>query len=465
MRAAERRHGETTRLRWIAVLGSLGCIATARAGVDFQPIVSVGVSQTDNLTLAPVNPEAQTVYTLIPAFIFKQSGRRMKSDIDYRAEGYYYADRHDSNVYQDYSAAFQTAIDPDKFMFDFGASREQTLRDPESPIARTNLPITTNRIDRSDYYAGPEFLYHYGADGTVRGSYRRTWTEYAPGETGALLVDQYTTDHADVSVDNYRKQRGFTWAFDYYSDQTDYGQLFPTWEYRHAAVQLGTWLSRSTRIFASAGKESPWDDPFNPSLTDDFHEVGLATNAGKDFRVELAAGERSFGSSRRASLAYTFPHGQTQISYYEQPATQGRTPEDFLTRPGAAERFILKRFDWTLGLKLRRTDIALSVYDENREQRTSINGTPLDNQAQSGGSFLATWHLGARTSTYLGAQKIFQQFATTAEQDLRSVWIGANRSLGASTTLALTFTREKSVNNGSENYDADLISLLLTRKF
>jgi len=465
MKAVERRGRSLLALRCLVPLGGLACALPGHAEVTFEPSVAAGVAHTDNLTLVAVDPEPETVYELIPSFGLRQRGARMSSDIHYRAEGYYYANRSDSSVYQIYNADFLSALDPGNFFLGFGASRDQTISDPASPIPRTNLPISTNRIDRDDYYVGPNFQYRVGSDLTLHGNYKRTRTHYGKSETGALLVPEYDTDATAFSVDNYRKERGFTWAVDYSGDRTDYGELFPTWEYRHAGVEVGAWVGKGARFYASAGKESPWDDPFDASLKDTFSEVGFTKRVGRDFSVDLAAGERSFGSSRRASLNYTFLHGQTQLSYSEQPATQGRMPTDYLTRPGAAERFILKRFDWGFGVRLLRTEVSFSIYDETREQRTSIDGTPLDDQAQSGGTFVATWHVGVKTAFSLGAEDLNQKFSAGSSQDLRSVWIAASRTLGPRTNLGLTVTRgDSQTGNAQNDYKANLISLLLTRK-
>jgi hypothetical protein len=465
MSGDERRGPAFSGLRWLLSLGGIASVAPGFADVDFEPAISVGVARTDNLLLTTQNPESETVYQLIPGFALRQSGTRMNAAVDYRVEGYHYVDRKEDDAFQNYLATVETALDVDNFFLDLGATRDQTIRDPESLIPRTNLPISTNRIDRDDYWFGPRFQYPLGSNVTVSGSGRRTRIEYGVDETGALLVPEFDTDEVDFSVDNYRQQEGLTWAFVYSSDATDYGPDFPDWEYRLAAIQLGAWVGRGVRVFASVGKESSWDNPLDPSLRDDYHEIGVARNAGRNFNIELAAGERSFGSSKRATLQYNFRRGNTQLGYSEQPSTQGRSPDDYLTRPGAIERFVLERVDWTLTFGLRRTQISLNVYDENREERTSVDGAPLGDEAQSGGSFLFSLGIGSRSELQLGADRINQEFADRGSQDLRTKWIGINRPLGPQTDLALTLRREHADNSNDAGYEANLVSLMLTRRF
>jgi len=468
MKAVERCDGALLALRFLVPVCGLAGITTAHADVTFTPSIKAGVAHTDNLTLVADNPEPETVYELIPGFNFRETGARISSDVNYSAEAYYYANRRDSSVFQIYNADFKATLDPDNFFLGFGAGRGQAIRDPQEPIPTSNLPITGNRVDRDDYYVGPEFQYRLGANATVHGSYRRNHTTYPGGATvvaGGLTVAELDTNTTGFSVDNYRKEHGLTWAANYTSDQTDYGAHLPKWEFRHAAIELGTWVGKGTRLFASAGKESPWDDPTDPTLRDDFYEFGFSKRVGKDFNVDVAGGQRSFGTSRRAAVSYTFLHGQTSLSYTDGPMTMGRMPTDYLTRPGAVERFISRRLDWGLGFRLRRAELSLSIFDETREQRTGITGAPLDNQAQSGGSVVATWHLGPRTGVYVGAATLSQQYSANGRQDLRSGSVGASRTLGARTDLTLDFRHTDSKSATVQSYVANLTTLLLTRRF
>src|SRR5690606_35617481 len=116
--------------------------------------------------------------------------------------------------------------------------------------------------------------------------------------------------------------------------------------------ELGGWVNRKLRVFTTAGKESAWDQPFDPALEDEFWEVGAAANSGGTFSAEFGAGERTFGSSRRGQLQIALRRGSTSLSYSEQPTTQERNPfrragllspddpDDYLSRAGTPERFI-----------------------------------------------------------------------------------------------------------------------------
>src|SRR5690606_7613901 len=219
---------------------------------------------------------------------------------------------------------------------------------------------------------------------------------------------------ASFSLDNYRRERGLTWALRYAWERTEYDLEVP-WEYQRAMAELGFWVGSNTRLFASAGKESAWDAPLDPKLEDDLWEAGLWQRLGERLGAEFAAGERGFGNSWRGNLEFRFRRGSTTLSYSETPTTEGRirirrdafdgieVPESVLVRPGGTERFIAESLAWTLNVELRRTNVALSLFDSDRVQRTEADGTPLPDESQRGASCSFGWQVGARTSLQLGA--------------------------------------------------------------
>ena len=467
--------------RWLVAVGALGAIS-ARAEVQFDPQIVFGVAHTDNLTLARTDEEPQTVYELVPSFRFSQQSPRVTANAAYRIEAYDYHERDDSSVYHRLDGNMRLALDPDNFFLDLGANRDQTIVDPSAPVPRSNLPISTNRINRDEVYVGPEFQYALAGNATVNGSVRRSVVRYRDLDpmTGDYARD-FDQDVVAFGVDNYRRQRGFTWAVRYNSDKTTY-ELFPSYKYAQATVELGGWVTRGLRLFAAGGKESPWDMPFDSELRDTFWEAGFSTQQRERFHAEVAAGERSYGSSRRASVDLSFAHGSMTVSYNEQPMTQGRDPylggllspnetQDFLGRIGSAERYLSKQWRWSTAFDLRRTSISLSAFDESRDDRIRLDGTPLGNESQKGSSVSVSRRAGARTEFVLDLWYVHREFvevSTSSKVDATAATFRVNYALGSRTQLSLEYSRSKedSVEGSLEpGYAANLISVLLTRNF
>lgn len=487
--------------RIFCLFAACGASAGAIAQVELEAEVSAGISLTDNVALRTVDKRSATVYRVQPSLALTQSNRRLDSDVDIRLEGLYYGQQSTSEVFRTFNANVSAALDPENFFIDFGGSRSHVIVDPDGPIPRGNLWQTTNRTRQDGAYIGPNLQYPLGPNITAAASWRRSWWDYDfafdPGEALPFRND-FHSDYTNVSIDNYRRARGFTWAMRYDAQKTDYEGL-PTWENRRATIELGAWVNESLRLFLAGGEESPWDEPFNPVLEDSFWEGGFARTVGDRLNLELAVGERSFGRSKRASVEATFQNGNTRFSYSEQPTTHrgdrfgrdfGRAvlgsagtplfdgfdfpgadaealPEDLLTRVGLAERYLSERLAWSLSIERRRTQISVSVYDDKRSGRIALTGMPLRDERQTSGSVGVTREIGTRTSLsgYLRrTHRSYDGLTAPPDRELTDLSISADYEFGARTRVTLGYQRQVDDGAGGSR-DYNLLALFLTRTF
>lgn len=449
-------------------------LASSTAGAEFSSAVTAGISHTDNVRLEAVDEDSELIYRLEPSFHFARESAAITVNADYRLQALRYRDIGETDVYHQYNASLRAALIPDTFFLEVGGNRSQSIVDPERTIPLSNLPISGNRQDRDEYYAAPSFQYALGNSIAAAGEYRHSWLEYE--EEGAQSNRQ---GEARFSLDNYRKERGLTWALRYNWERTQYDLEIP-WEYQRAMAELGFWAGTNTRFFAAAGRESAWDMPLDPKMEDDLWEAGFSQQVGERLSAEFAAGERSFGSSWRGNLQFRFRRGSTTLSYAETPTTEGRiryrrgafdgpeVPDDFLTRPGSTERFVAKRLLWTVNVDLRRTNAALSLFDTDRTDRTEADGTPLDDVSQSGANLVLSYELGARTSLHMGGSWAERELESGGTSDLMRGFFGADYRLGSKTTLSLNYDYTEEDPEGVptiRDYVANIVSLDLTRIF
>jgi len=462
-------------------IASILCGTDAVAAVDLQSEVTAGIAYTDNVTLASTAEESEVVYQLLPSFTLAQRATRMTSSVAYQMSAYRYDSGGENEVHNQFDGRTTIELDPENFLFDLGASRGQSIRDASLAIPRGTLPISANRVDRNEAYAGPSFRYPLGRSVTAAGSYQRSWVRYddEPDATNFSTRDA-DSETVTFSFDNYRRERGMTWAVRYSSLETDY-HVFVPWRYKQAVAELGAWVAQGLRIFVSGGKESAWDEPFDPSLEDTLWDAGLTKAAGERWVIELAAGERSFGNSRRGRVQFTFRRGSMSVVYNEEPTTQERNPylrgglfnplepDDFLADPGTPERFILKRLQWSAAFELSRTQLSFYFFDETREQRVLLDGTSLQDSEQSGVGISASRDLGARTNLRLGAGRSRRQFQPDVDGELTDASIAATYNFSPRSRLSLEYryVEDKFDDNAvsDDGYDASTVSLLFTRIF
>jgi hypothetical protein len=456
-------------------------LATAGAAVagELEPTLSVGLIRTDNVTLVPVNPESATVLLVSPGLTYTQDSDKLTADVAYRFEAYHYQQRDMNRYFNLFDADLELGLVPDRFFLDFGGSRSQAIINPEGTIPFDNLAISTNLVDRDDLFLGPSFQVPVGENVLVNGNLRRTWVQYADSLPALGRLPDYETDEAGLSVDNYRKGVGVSWAARYVYQKAGYDEPLAPFYYRQAYAELGFWVTQGTRLFVVGGLESPWDAPLESGLEDSFVEAGVVRDFGEQFRAEVAVGERSFGKSGRVDLEYNFSRGSTTFRYSDTPTTNANDrftyggllerdePNDYLFRAGSAQRYISRLFQWSVDLDFDRYDFAFALFDESRDARTAVNGVPLPDEAQWGGDLSVSWRLGSRAQLYLSAMRASREFASGEESDLSADTVGVSYAFLSRVLLSLELERREqtSLQTALRNYRADLASLTVSWTF
>ena len=90
-----------------------------------------------------------------------------------------------------------------------------------------------------------------------------------------ILVQDNTNQSGNFSLENYAAGQGLTWALRYDWRRTEYEVS------RAMGISTGDGRARflgkhKTRVFGAGGKESAWDNPFDPAMVDPFWEAGFA---------------------------------------------------------------------------------------------------------------------------------------------------------------------------------------------
>ena len=321
----------------------LAIVSVDALGSEVDASIQLGVIQTDNINRAiEPNRTEQLVYRATPRIAWIHQSPGFDADVLYAFDWYRYSELERDSYFHIFDGSVTGKWLDESFAIEVGAARNPTIRDPLLGIEPGELPLEGDLVDRDEIFINPRLNRNIGKTVTVKADYRLTETRYDDE-----FIQNNEHQIADFSLDNYRKERGLTWALKYEWREIEYDES-DSWEYRRATAELGAWVSNKMRIFASGGQESRWDDLIDRSLQDPFWEAGIAYSAGERTSVEIAAGERSFGPSWRADVDYEFKRGRTSFSYKEEPTavgfyvtdstqvTSSTDPNDFLTRPTMA---------------------------------------------------------------------------------------------------------------------------------
>jgi len=467
------RTDSTKSSKYSTVLGFvlLFSLSSLSWGAEIGGGISVGASRTDNVFLATSPDEIDDiVYQASPFFNFLHESPQLDANVRYTFDWYRYADLDTTSKYHRGEASLTSRVWQNSLTTTIGIRRRQTLNDPDDVIPPGNMPLSGNLIDQDELWFNPNLNRRLGGTIALNAGYT-----YSKVRFNNTMAQGNVNQLANLAVDNYSIGRGLTWALRYNWRRTDYDVSAP-WEYQQAMGELGFWVNASTRVFGSGGKESAWDNPFDPALTDPFWEAGFAYSPNENLTAEFAVGERSFGSSWRGRLDYTFRRGSTSLSYNETPTTTGYNrsggarstldPDDldeFLDRPGNAERFISSRLQWMLNLTFRRAGFDLSVFDEDRTGRISAEGVPGEDQSQTGVTANFAWQAGVRTEFVIFGSIINRETGSMSRSRYAGAGLNVNYRLGTRSSVSLGYRYDEQEPRGevatSRDYVANVVSL------
>ena len=394
---------------------TLVCFLAAPSLVSAQWNLELGgevsVITTDNLRLldSPLE-ESDTVFLIRPTIGLTTDGDRIDADIRYSPEAYYYADASESNeVFNVLDGRITTTLVRDAFFFDLRGTNFQTMVSPDVAFQLENLPVTGNRVDSTVLEARPYWQQDLGfANASAELSYVESRFDDASATPNDFNQNNVLQSGA-LELNNYSEQEGIAWGFSYSYLGVDYDLAVP-YDYQIAMLNLGYWVNASTRVFVEGGLESAFDNPLDPTLEDDLWQAGFQYSPNDRLSVEIAAGERTFGSTMRADVSYELRRGNLRLTYSESPATRAeigldRQPiaqtdvlDSVLDRPGAADRFVQRTGELATQIELPKSELSLRVFFEERDQRTNEIGTLLGDERFAGAALRWSWRLGSKST-------------------------------------------------------------------
>lgn len=453
----DRSRGTARGFMWVSLLLVPGL--SESAPWDFGVNAELGVIHTDNIVLSPEGmEESDTVYTIAPEFTLQTDGEQTQADIRYRPEAYFYQDfSEEDTVFHVVDASFSTALLRDRLFLDLSGINYQSIVTPEGSLPTSNIPITNNRVDSRVLEARPYWRQRVGnAELLAAVGYRDLAYE---GDQFQSSNERYGT----FDLNNFGEQAGLAWGVNYNYRRMEYERSVP-FEFQRAEVNLGFWAGSALRLFAAGGAETSFDDILEANLDEEFWESGFQYTPDERLNLELAAGERSYGTSFRGEFEYTLRRGALSASYAETPTSRADTFLDrrplvdddnldgILNRPGNTDRFVRKRGELRLDIELNRSDFDLRIFSENREERMTTGGEARPDEKLAGIAARWEWRFGARTSLNLAAD-LAQRDDSVRDDDIRRYSIGFDYDLTGRTSLRLEGNRSVQESNVSSLFD------------
>ena len=400
-------------VRAFSVLLTVFCFASTAVNAaqwEYGAIVDLGGIYSDNIFLNQSGlEESETVYTIASEFYLRTNGDRIVADIRYRPEAYFYKTNSTAdNVFHVVDASMTNTLIRDKLFLLLSASNFQSIITPEGRIPTSNIPISNNRVDSRVFEVRPYWQQRLGSADLL------LEVGYTDIEYDDVLFQGSNITRGKFNLDNFARQQGIAWGLGYNHIRADY-DFGQEWEHQRAQLDLGYWINGAVRVFAAGGAETDVTRIADPNLDESFWEAGVQYKPNQRLNLEVATGERYYGTSIRANVAYTMRRGTTTLTYAEGPSTgaqlpTGRRPiagtdnlDGVLDQAGRSDQFLQRRLNWVTNIELAKSELTVRVFREIREQRTTIIDMPLDDQEYGGIALRWSWRAGTRTTVGIGA--------------------------------------------------------------
>jgi uncharacterized protein (PEP-CTERM system associated) len=484
-----------------------------------KPHIAIAGIYSDNVQLAASGlEESEFITQIVPSISIDKKSERLDLAFKYSYEYLDYAEESDRNESFNQAEAHVLAeLLRERFYVDVDGGLTQQVVDPEEAFPPSNLPLTFNRTDAIDAVVAPYWRQPLGGVGDLLMRYERGVVEY-----DEPTLHDLDRQHAIVTLESPRGQRGVTWGFNYDYDRQVFDvvcrpleaedppptqpctatdplteELVPGGvrdpdeaEFEEAALTIGYWVSSNVHMFATGGAESDFREHRSTAELDEgVWEAGLNYVVAERDDFLVSFGERAFGSTMRLRWLHEFRGLDLRVEYFEEPSTNAEArfdrrgqPDDFesevgLDRPDDADTFVRERFEAVAEIGHGRSNWTVMAYHEKRTDRVPAepeeeDPAQLGDEETLGTSADWLWRVGSRTDLGFGVDWERSEFADGNDFDVFHASAEARYALGERTGLRLRLEhasrdgdRDTSTLGDASNYDESRVSLFFERAF
>jgi uncharacterized protein (PEP-CTERM system associated) len=295
-----------TRLQLILALFLLGANSVNAGEWDITPSITVGATFSDNINRDDDDKESDLVIETTPAISVHGEGGRLKADIDYSMQNAVFINNSDANgVFHQLNANASAELAKNLFFVDASSGMGQSIIDAGGDVSTGNLSNTGNRTDFFTYSLSPYLQSHFGAyaDGLFR--YTHSQVKYDEGASDSEI------NSFDANLVNGRNFGPLSWSANYnYSDQQR--STASNTKFENTDAQARYRISNSFSLVGSAGYSSNEFQSSNDVVNGSYWSAGVFLQPSRYYSLEAQKGENletatvSLYPTQRTSMVATY---------------------------------------------------------------------------------------------------------------------------------------------------------------
>lgn len=448
--------------------------ASASSDLAFKPRISVGQHWTDNVRLAPDGQEeSERATELRPGFSLVADRPRVKADIDYELQAFWFADNSEfDDAYHKARGTANFEFVPQSVFMDLFVRYDQQNVDPGGRLDFSNLFITDNRTDTLAYVARPYHVGRWGdwAESLVR--YEYGGIRFLNTDSGVDSLQDSDTQAIMASLGSPQARAGRSWEVSGRYTVTEFDEA-PDFAYARMAFDAEVPVSLRTRGTITAGQESDVEkDPSAGRLDSTFWFIGLVFEPSSLEQFTARVGERFFGTAWEFNWTRSGTRGEASVVYTEEPTTSsgllgadGVFVPDFW--PGGVPAldtrvFLAKSLYGRASYKLTRSEIGARIYANRFEYGEDAGGT----DKFYGAALRYEWELAHRTKILADIDREWRSFGDGPDDsDLTQLMFSVRRQLSRTFSGTLSAGHVLAKGEETNDYSANWISLFVTAAF
>lgn len=416
-----------------------------------------------------------TSFELTPSFGVSRTGPRWTLTSNYRLQmRFYESDTIGDRAFHNLNLNSQFMVIEDVAGVLFNSTISQQTIDPLEPVGLTTATGQRNLSESNTYAIEPFINFSLGSFTAGRLSYRAGLVEYdapqLPDSKSGRALASVTTNPA-----------GAAWSFTAFLSQNDLeydsGREITL---SRASVDTAYQVTPRAQLVLNVGVDDNdvGDLPFTNDVDGTFWLAGVRGSFNEFSNYEARVGRQFYGDSYQ--LHYDRQRGRVAVGldYNESTSTRGGSQLDYeailnyvsdivgIELPGVTQDvYVQKRFSVNGSYTLAKSSWRLTVFNENREYVTNLDGDLEDSIL----GFGLNWSWAATSRTNVEAALNWQRFEPRDEdsnpRDLR-MSVSWRRALFTSSYVSLRLMHnQRESRRGRPTYEENVLTLGIGHEF